>query len=208
MRADDQGRPARSSAGSPRARPRLQRPTWLPAPRPLKWRERAQHGEGDRIGLGQAASGTRGGRRCGTPGEAARLRRSSNRKIVATAFISHYRRSSMAHYTLPDLPYDYAALEQLADARDCDALATVNMLVWCLAFNLGGPSITRCSGRTCPPTAGTSRRPAGRGDRRALRILRRVPPPLHRQRTRRAGIRLVGPGVGMTGPASDPGAGV
>ncbi len=44
----------------------------------------------------------------------------------------------MADYTLPDLPYDYAALEQLADARDCDALATVNMLEKNLAFNLGG----------------------------------------------------------------------
>ncbi|MGH3780082.1 MAG: superoxide dismutase, partial [Pseudonocardiaceae bacterium] len=30
------------------------------------------------------------------------------------------------------------ALEQLADARDCDALATVNMLEKNLAFNLGG----------------------------------------------------------------------
>jgi superoxide dismutase, Fe-Mn family len=72
----------------------------------------------------------------------------------------------VADYTLPDLPYDYAALEphiageimelhhskhhatyvkgantaleQLADARDCDALATVNMLEKNLAFNLGG----------------------------------------------------------------------
>ena len=72
----------------------------------------------------------------------------------------------MADYTLPDLPYDYAALEphiageimelhhskhhatyvkgantaleQLADARDCEALATVNMLEKNLAFNLGG----------------------------------------------------------------------
>jgi Fe-Mn family superoxide dismutase len=72
----------------------------------------------------------------------------------------------VADYTLPDLPYDYAALEphiageimelhhskhhatyvkgantaleQLADARDCDALAPVNMLEKNLAFNLGG----------------------------------------------------------------------
>ena len=72
----------------------------------------------------------------------------------------------MADYTLPDLPYDYAALEpyiageimelhhgkhhatyvkgantaleQLADARDCAALATVNMLERNWAFNLGG----------------------------------------------------------------------
>ncbi|MDQ3762704.1 MAG: superoxide dismutase [Actinomycetota bacterium] len=72
----------------------------------------------------------------------------------------------MADYTLPDLPYDYGALEphisgeimelhhskhhatyvkgantaleQLAEARDCEALATVNMLEKNLAFNLGG----------------------------------------------------------------------
>jgi superoxide dismutase, Fe-Mn family len=69
-------------------------------------------------------------------------------------------------YTLPDLPYDYGALEphvsgeimelhhskhhatyvqgantaleQLAEARDSEALATVNMLEKNLAFNLGG----------------------------------------------------------------------
>jgi Fe-Mn family superoxide dismutase len=72
----------------------------------------------------------------------------------------------VAGYTLPDLPYDYAALEphiageimelhhskhhatyvkgantafeQLAEARAADALATVNMLERNLAFNLGG----------------------------------------------------------------------
>jgi superoxide dismutase, Fe-Mn family len=72
----------------------------------------------------------------------------------------------MADYTLPDLPYDYAALEphisgaimelhhskhhatyvkgantaleQLAEARERDALTTVNMLEKNLAFNLGG----------------------------------------------------------------------
>ena len=72
----------------------------------------------------------------------------------------------MADYTLPHLPYDYAtlephisgkimelhhskhhatyvkgantALEQLADARQCEALATVNMLDKNLAFHLGG----------------------------------------------------------------------
>lgn len=72
----------------------------------------------------------------------------------------------MADYTLPDLPYDYGALEphisgaimelhhskhhatyvkgantaleQLAQAREQDALATVNMLEKNLAFNLGG----------------------------------------------------------------------
>jgi Fe-Mn family superoxide dismutase len=72
----------------------------------------------------------------------------------------------VADYTLPHLPYDYAALEphiagkimelhhskhhatyvkgantaleQLADARQCEALATVNMLEKNLAFNLGG----------------------------------------------------------------------
>jgi Fe-Mn family superoxide dismutase len=72
----------------------------------------------------------------------------------------------VADYILPELPYDYAALEphiageimklhhskhhatyvkgantaleQLADARDCEALATVNMLEKNLAFNLGG----------------------------------------------------------------------
>ncbi|MGH3936330.1 MAG: superoxide dismutase, partial [Pseudonocardiaceae bacterium] len=72
----------------------------------------------------------------------------------------------MADYTLPDLPYDYGALEphiageimelhhskhhatyvkgantaleQLAQARESDALATVNMLEKNLAFNLGG----------------------------------------------------------------------
>lgn len=72
----------------------------------------------------------------------------------------------MADYTLPDLPYDYAALEphisgaimelhhskhhatyvngmntaleQLAEARERDALTTVNMWEKNLAFNLGG----------------------------------------------------------------------
>jgi len=72
----------------------------------------------------------------------------------------------MADYILPDLPYDYAALEphisgaimelhhskhhatyvkgantaleQLAEARERDALTTVNMLEKNLAFNLGG----------------------------------------------------------------------
>ncbi|GAA0995062.1 superoxide dismutase [Subtercola frigoramans] len=72
----------------------------------------------------------------------------------------------MAEYTLPDLPYDYAALEphisatimtlhhdkhhatyvaganaalaQLADARDSENLAVVNKLEKDLAFNLGG----------------------------------------------------------------------
>jgi Fe-Mn family superoxide dismutase len=72
----------------------------------------------------------------------------------------------MATYTLPDLPYDYGALEphisgaimelhhskhhatyvkgantaleQLAEAREQDSLATVNMLEKNLAFNLGG----------------------------------------------------------------------
>jgi superoxide dismutase, Fe-Mn family len=72
----------------------------------------------------------------------------------------------MADYTLPDLPYDYGALEpyisgdimelhhskhhatyvkgantaleQLAEAREGDQLATVNMLEKNLAFNLGG----------------------------------------------------------------------
>jgi Fe-Mn family superoxide dismutase len=73
---------------------------------------------------------------------------------------------SVADYTLPELPYDYGALEphisgqimelhhskhhatyvkgantaleQLAEARDGEALATVNMLEKNLAFNLGG----------------------------------------------------------------------
>jgi Fe-Mn family superoxide dismutase len=72
----------------------------------------------------------------------------------------------MADYTLPDLPYDYSALEpsisgrimelhhskhhqayvtgantalaQLAEARDSDNLANVNKLEKDLAFNLGG----------------------------------------------------------------------
>ena len=72
----------------------------------------------------------------------------------------------MAEYTLPDLPYDYAALEpyisgqimelhhdkhhqayvtgantaleQLAEARDTDHLGSVNLLEKNLAFNLGG----------------------------------------------------------------------
>jgi len=72
----------------------------------------------------------------------------------------------VAGYCLPELPYDYGALEphisgeimelhhsqhhasyvkgvntaleQLADARECDGLATVTMLEKNLAFNLGG----------------------------------------------------------------------
>ncbi|KHL11084.1 Fe-Mn family superoxide dismutase [Mumia flava] len=72
----------------------------------------------------------------------------------------------MAEYTLPDLPYDYGALEpyisgkimelhhskhhqtyvngvntaleQLAEARDAESLGTVNMLEKNLAFNLAG----------------------------------------------------------------------
>ncbi|MBV9161850.1 MAG: hypothetical protein JO309_10370 [Pseudonocardiales bacterium] len=74
----------------------------------------------------------------------------------------------MADYTLPDLPYDYGALEphisgeimelhhskhhatyvkgantaleQLAQAREREALSAVNMLEKNLAFNLGGPA--------------------------------------------------------------------
>lgn len=72
----------------------------------------------------------------------------------------------MADYTLPDLPYDYGALEphisgqimelhhskhhatyvkgantaleQMAEARASDGLASVNLLEKNLAFNLGG----------------------------------------------------------------------
>ena len=72
----------------------------------------------------------------------------------------------MAEYTLPDLPYDYAALEphisgrimelhhdkhhaayvagantaleQLAESRECGNLGSVNLLEKNLAFNLGG----------------------------------------------------------------------
>src|SRR5262249_4980102 len=98
------------------------------------------------------------------------------------AYICFCWRSRMADYTLPDLPYGYSALEphisgeimelhhskhhatyvkganlaleQLAEAREHDALGTVNMLEKNLAFNLGGTSTTRCSGPTCPPRAG------------------------------------------------------
>ena len=90
----------------------------------------------------------------------------------------------MTEYTLPDLPYDYSArephiageimelhhdkhhatyvkgantaLEQLAAARDCDALATVNMLERNPRSTSAVTSTTRCSGPTCLPTAATS----------------------------------------------------
>ena len=85
----------------------------------------------------------------------------------------------MAIYTLPDLPYDFAALEphisgkimqlhhdkhhqayvtgantaleQLAEARETGNLANVNKLEKDLAFNLGGHVNHSTSGRTWPP---------------------------------------------------------
>lgn len=88
---------------------RLHRPAQLPTP--LCRGEPARYRQGGWIGVGQDASRARRGRRRGTAGESSGLRSGCNRKIVATAFISNYTRSSMADYTLPDLPYDYAALE-------------------------------------------------------------------------------------------------
>jgi Iron/manganese superoxide dismutases, alpha-hairpin domain len=90
----------------------------------------------------------------------------------------------VADYTLPHLPYDYAALEphiagkimelhhskhhatyvkgantaleQLADARQCEALATVNMLEKNLAFNLGGHVNHSVFWPNMSPTAATN----------------------------------------------------
>jgi Fe-Mn family superoxide dismutase len=65
---------------------------------------------------------------------------------------------SVADYTLPDVPYDYGALEQLAEARAADQLGTVNLLEKNLAFNLGGHVNHSVPGGTSP-TGPTS--PAG-----------------------------------------------
>ncbi len=87
-------------------------------------------------------------------------------------------------YTLPELPYDYAALEphisakimelhhdkhhaayvaganaaleQLEEARENGAYGNVSKLSKDLAFNLGTTPTTPSSGTTCPPRAATS----------------------------------------------------
>ena len=46
-------------------------------------------------------------------------------------------------------------------------------------------------------------RRAGRGDRRVLRLLRRVPGPLHGERQRHPGLRLVDPGLGHPRAAAE-----
>lgn len=91
----------------------------------------------------------------------------------------------MAQYTLPELPYDYAALEpfisgqimelhhskhhaayvagantaldQMAEAREKDAFGTINLLEKNLAFHLGGHINHSVSGRTWRRAAATSR---------------------------------------------------
>ena len=93
--------------------------------------------------------------------------------------------SRMADYSLPDLPYDYAALEphisgrimelhhdkhhaayvtgantaleKLAAARAADDFAAVNRTRRTSRSTSAGTSTTRSSGRTSPPTAATSR---------------------------------------------------
>ncbi|MGH3781655.1 MAG: hypothetical protein ACRDRO_13800, partial [Pseudonocardiaceae bacterium] len=72
--------------------------------------------------MGQDASGARRGRHCGPAVESAG-------EIMELHHSKHHATYVKGANT---------ALEQLADARDCDALATVNMLEKNLAFNLGG----------------------------------------------------------------------
>ena len=132
----------------------------------------------------------------------------------------------MAKYTLPDLPYDYAALEphisatimqlhhdkhhqayvtgantaleQLAEARDTGNLANVNKLEKDLAFNLGGHTNHSIFWTNLSPDGGDKpdRRPRV-GDRRPLRLVRQVHRALHRRRTRRAGLGLGGAVLGL-----------
>ena len=125
----------------------------------------------------------------------------------------------MADYTLPDLPYDYSALEpsisgtimelhhskhhqayvtgantalaQLAEARDSGNLANVNKLEKDLAFNLGGHVNHSIFWTNLSPDGGdkpTGELAAAIDD--ALRFVRQVPGPLHRDRARRAGLGL------------------
>ncbi len=143
----------------------------------------------------------------------------------------------MADYTLPDLPYDYGALEphisgeimelhhskhhatyvkgantaleQLAQAREREALATVNMLEKNLAFNLGGHVNHSVFWPNMSPDGGD--KPDGElaaaidehfGSFDAFRTH------FNRQLAGRAGIWMVDPGVGIARAASGPRAGL
>ena len=138
----------------------------------------------------------------------------------------------MAEYTLPELPYDYSALEpsisgtimelhhckhhqayvtgantalaKLAEARDKGDFANVNKLEKDLAFNLGGHvNHSIFWTNMSPGRRRQADRRAGLGDRRPLRLVRQVPGALHRGRTGRAGLRLGRAGLGLDRPAPD-----
>ena len=135
----------------------------------------------------------------------------------------------MAEYTLPDLPYDYAALEphisgrimqlhhdkhhatyvagantaleKLAEAREKGAFDAINLL----------REEPRVQPRWAhqplgvleeplPRRRGASRRGDRCGDRRVLRRLRGVPEALRRRRARHPGLRLGRPGLGLHRP--------
>ena len=125
----------------------------------------------------------------------------------------------MADYTLPDLPYDYGALEPTSPGRSwsCTTPSTTPPTSkaptppwsnWPRHGTRGAghgdhageepgvqPGWTRqplgVLAQYVPRRRRQARRRARRGDRRALRVLRRLPHTLHRQLTRGAGIGLV-----------------
>lgn len=106
-------------------------------------------------------------------------------------------------YTLPELPYDYAALEphisakimelhhdkhhaayvaganaaleQLEEARENGAYGNVSKLSKDLAFNLGGHTNHSIFWNNLSPRWRQAHRRAGSSNRRVLRLLRQVP---------------------------------
>jgi hypothetical protein len=129
----------------------------------------------------------------------------------------------VSEYTLPDLSYDYGALEphvsgqimelhhskhhqtyvtalngligKLAEARSSGFLDAIVGLEKPSRSTWVGTSTTQSSGRTFPPTAATS--PAATSPPPSTTSLARcLPVPLHRRRHHDPGLRLGDPGLG------------
>ena len=136
----------------------------------------------------------------------------------------------MADYTLPDLPYDYAALEphvsgqimelhhdkhhaayvaganttleKLAAARDKDDFGPIVGLEKTLAFHISGHVLHSIFWKNLSPDGGDKPdRGLGGGHRRALRLLRQVQGPPHPGHQHHPGLRLGRAGLGAAGPA-------